>query len=84
MLRIALQAGRKLAPDEGTVAKTAFFAKIYTSHLRLLTGATFQNFLTLITCFCRSLCPEGVLHMVQIECGLRNAEFKNTIQNLRN
>jgi hypothetical protein len=33
------------------VAKTAFFAKIYTSRLRLLTGATFQNFLTLITCF---------------------------------
>jgi hypothetical protein len=31
-------------------AKTSLFAKIYTSRLRLLTGTTFENFFTLITC----------------------------------
>jgi len=41
----------KLAPDEDTVAKISLFAKIYTARLRLLAGATFQNFLTLITRF---------------------------------
>ncbi len=39
----------KLAPDEDTVAKTAFFAKIPAA-LCLLTKLA-ENFLTLITCF---------------------------------
>jgi hypothetical protein len=54
-------------------AKTSLFAKIYTSLLRLLTVATFQNFLTLIV----RLLPT---HYAMCGKRIQNANFK--IQNL--
>ncbi|EKD46703.1 MAG: hypothetical protein ACD_67C00107G0002 [uncultured bacterium] len=69
---------RKLAPDEDTVAKTSLFTRIYTSLLRLLTVATFQNSLTLITRFSPTYfmwCRRDA------GCKMRNAENYNVDNN---